>query len=226
MINLRTLSRCPLLLRPVSARILSAEDLSSRETRRTEEAHVFVPPRFERVLPSKYDLQWNILHVRSGGFSFILLLLPCRLLLLLLLRVAHCARHRSRFFSLSIPCPLFRGSATVKDRTPSTARGITILPLEHISHVLPCTTVSSNSRRRFCSLRCDAERTAYRPRARRRKKHPTASIGKQLRLLPTVRAPNPEGSLQSSPTGLSLSLSLSLWTRDRIKSNMYLPYSI
>ena len=46
-------------------RILSAEDLCSRETRRTEEAHVFVPPRFERVLPSKYDLQWNILHVRS-----------------------------------------------------------------------------------------------------------------------------------------------------------------
>ncbi|OAD60660.1 Wiskott-Aldrich syndrome protein family member 2 [Eufriesea mexicana] len=50
---------------------------------------------------------------------------------------------------------------------------------------------------------CDAERTAYRPRARRRKKRPTASIGKQLRLLPTVRAPNPEGSLESSPTGLS-----------------------
>lgn len=36
--------------------------------------------------------------------------------------------------------------------------------------------------------------------------HPTASIGKQLRLLPTIGAPNPPREL-SSPTGLSLEAS-------------------
>lgn len=138
--------------------------------RRAEEARAFVPPRFERVLPSKHDIHTAtaVLSLQTASVSSSLLMV--------------------RLF----PCLPFSPGPSRGERSSTLATCITMLPLEHISRVLPCRIVSSNSQRRLCSLLRNG--TGLQVEVDGVKSIPTASIGKQLRLLLPIGLPNAEVS--------------------------------